>query len=120
MDAFHPAAGKRHGYFPLPARDDREVTAEVVTTNYFRRSLFMKPALLVIDVQKEFFKADAQTIQSLNTAIEYINAAIALFRAKNLPIFSVLPLLKQLCHIAVHMLESYSRTIFWKFSWFLN
>ena len=49
----------------------------------------MKPALLVIDVQKEFFKADAQTIQSLNTAIEYINAAIALFRAKNLPIFSV-------------------------------
>jgi hypothetical protein len=70
MDAFHPAAGKRHGYFPLPARDDREVTAEVVTTNYFRRSLFMKPALLVIDVQKEFFKADAQTIQSLNTAIE--------------------------------------------------
>ena len=49
----------------------------------------MKPALLVIDVQKEFFKADAQTIQSLNTAIEYINAAIALFRAKNLPIFCV-------------------------------
>jgi nicotinamidase-related amidase len=49
----------------------------------------MKPALLVIDVQKEFFKADAQTVQSLNDAIEYINAAIALFRAKNLPIFCI-------------------------------
>ena len=49
----------------------------------------MKPALLVIDVQKEFFKSDAQTVQSLNGAIEYINAAIALFRAKNLPIFCV-------------------------------
>jgi nicotinamidase-related amidase len=40
-------------------------------------------------VQKEFFKSDAQTAQSLNGAIEYINAAIALFRAKNLPIFCV-------------------------------
>ena len=49
----------------------------------------MKPALLVIDVQKEFFKSDAQTVQSLNGAIAYINAAIALFRAKNLPIFCV-------------------------------
>jgi nicotinamidase-related amidase len=49
----------------------------------------MKPALLVIDVQKEFFKSDAQTVQSLNDAIEYINAAITLFRAKNLPIFCV-------------------------------
>ena len=49
----------------------------------------MKPALLVIDVQKEFFKADAQTVQSLHDAIEYINAGIALFRAKNLPIFCV-------------------------------
>ena len=49
----------------------------------------MKPALFVIDVQKEFFKAGAQTAQSLNGAIEYINAAIALFRAKNLPIFCI-------------------------------
>ena len=49
----------------------------------------MKPALLVIDVQNEFFKSSAQTAQSLNNAIEYINAAIALFRAKNLPIFCV-------------------------------
>ena len=49
----------------------------------------MKPALLVIDVQKEFYKSGAKTAQSLNDAIEYINAAIALFRAKNLPIVCI-------------------------------
>jgi nicotinamidase-related amidase len=48
----------------------------------------MKPALLVIDVQKEFFKS-ATTAQSLDAAIEYINAAIALFRAKGLPVICV-------------------------------
>jgi nicotinamidase-related amidase len=32
----------------------------------------MKPALLVIDVQKEFFKFSPTTAQSLNNAIEYI------------------------------------------------
>lgn len=49
----------------------------------------MKPALLVIDVQKAFFDLDATTTQSLNHAIEYINAAIDLFRKKGLPIASV-------------------------------
>lgn len=49
----------------------------------------MKPALLVIDVQKEFFKGDTTTAQSLNHAIEYINAAIALFRQKHLPVISI-------------------------------
>jgi nicotinamidase-related amidase len=49
----------------------------------------MKPALLVIDVQKEFFKGDAVTAQSLNAAIEYINAAIALFRKKGLPVIAI-------------------------------
>jgi nicotinamidase-related amidase len=49
----------------------------------------MKPALLVIDVQKAFFKHGSATAQSLNDAIEYINAAIALFRAKNLPVICV-------------------------------
>jgi nicotinamidase-related amidase len=49
----------------------------------------MKPALFVIDVQKKFFQANPQTAQSLNSAIEYINAAIALFRAKSLPIFCI-------------------------------
>jgi nicotinamidase-related amidase len=49
----------------------------------------MKPALLVMDVQKEFFKFSPTTTQSLNDAIEYINAAIALFREKNLPVISI-------------------------------
>ncbi len=49
----------------------------------------MKPALLVIDVQKQFFGINAAAAQSLNNAIEYINAAIALFRAKDLPIVAI-------------------------------
>jgi nicotinamidase-related amidase len=49
----------------------------------------MKPALLVIDVQKEFYKFGPTTVQSLNDAIEYINAAIALFRDKGLPVICV-------------------------------
>ena len=48
----------------------------------------MKPALLVIDVQKAFFN-DPVTAQSLNSAIEYINAAIALFREKQLPVLCI-------------------------------
>lgn len=49
----------------------------------------MKPALLVIDVQKEFFKISPATAQSIETALEYINAAIALFREKGLPVICV-------------------------------
>ena len=49
----------------------------------------MKPALLVVDVQKEFYQSGAQTAQSLRDAVETINAAIALFRAKNLPIVCI-------------------------------
>lgn len=48
----------------------------------------MKAALLVVDVQKEFFK-DPATARSLNDAIEYINSAIALFRSKGLPVICV-------------------------------
>ncbi len=48
----------------------------------------MKPALLVVDVQKEFYKSH-RTAQSLRAAVEQINTAIALFRAKNLPIISI-------------------------------
>ena len=47
----------------------------------------MKPALLVIDVQKQFFTQ--ATAQSLNDSIEYINAAIALFREKELPVICI-------------------------------
>ena len=49
----------------------------------------MKPALLVIDVQKAFFGIDPATTQSLDSAIEYINAAIALFRERGLPVICV-------------------------------
>jgi nicotinamidase-related amidase len=49
----------------------------------------MKPALLVIDVQKQFSKFGQTTAQSLNDAIEYINAAIELFREKELPIICI-------------------------------
>lgn len=49
----------------------------------------MKPALLVLDVQREFFEFGPTTAQSLNDAVEYINAAIALFREKHLPIICI-------------------------------
>jgi nicotinamidase-related amidase len=49
----------------------------------------MKPALLVVDVQKAFFKIDPITTQSLEKAIEYIDAAIALFRDRHLPVICV-------------------------------
>ncbi len=49
----------------------------------------MKPALLVIDMQEVFFDESPQIAQSLSSAVEYINAAIALFREKDLPIFII-------------------------------
>lgn len=48
----------------------------------------MKPALLVIDVQKRFFKNETAR-HSLEAAIEYINAAIGLFREKSLPVVCI-------------------------------
>jgi nicotinamidase-related amidase len=49
----------------------------------------MKPALLIIDMQKKFFEFGPAFKQSLEEATEYINAAITLFREKNLPIFVI-------------------------------
>ncbi len=49
----------------------------------------VKPALLVIDVQKEYFKSSPTTARSLTDAIEYINAAIALFRRRDLPVVCI-------------------------------
>jgi len=49
----------------------------------------MKPALLVVDVQKQFFNNSPITAQSLNDAIEHINAAIKIFRERNLPIICI-------------------------------
>ena len=46
----------------------------------------MKPALLVIDIQKDFFTINQACSDSLKSAIDYVNAAIDLFRKKNLPI----------------------------------
>jgi nicotinamidase-related amidase len=43
----------------------------------------MKPALLVIDVQNEYYDRNRDSMKS---AIEYINETIDLFRKKNLPI----------------------------------
>lgn len=49
----------------------------------------MKPALLVVDVQRAFFNFDQQTTDSINHAIEYINEAIKYFREKQLPVVVV-------------------------------
>ncbi len=49
----------------------------------------MKPALLVIDMQEVFFDHSPPVAESLTNAIEYINAAIAIFREKELPIICI-------------------------------
>lgn len=49
----------------------------------------MKPALLVMDLQTAFFKADQQTAQSLEQSIAYINCAIGMFREYNLPVIFI-------------------------------
>jgi nicotinamidase-related amidase len=49
----------------------------------------MKPALLVVDVQKEYYKNGPGTAQSIDAAIAMINAAIALFRKKQLPVVCI-------------------------------
>ncbi len=49
----------------------------------------MNPALLIIDVQNAFFDISPTTAQSLNEAIDTINAVIAMFREKGLPVISI-------------------------------
>jgi len=49
----------------------------------------MKPALLVIDLQRKFFEIDDAHSESLKLAIEYINEAILIFRKKGFPIISI-------------------------------
>jgi len=49
----------------------------------------MKPALLVVDMQKAFFRESPVQAQSMNDAIMYINAGIELFREKGLPVVVV-------------------------------
>lgn len=45
--------------------------------------------MLVIDIQNEFFNISPVCTDSLKSAIQYVNAAITLFRKKNLPIMAV-------------------------------
>ena len=49
----------------------------------------MKPALLVIDVQQAFSSSSPETTRSMTAAIQYINAAITLFRKQNLPVICI-------------------------------
>ncbi len=49
----------------------------------------MKPALLVIDIQKEFFNNSPECSKSLEDAIENINPLLAFFREKDLPVVCV-------------------------------
>jgi nicotinamidase-related amidase len=49
----------------------------------------VKPALFVVDVQKSFFHISPETARSLDSAIEYINAAVELFRKNGLPVICI-------------------------------
>jgi nicotinamidase-related amidase len=49
----------------------------------------MKPALLVIDIQKDFFNINQTCSDSLKSALDYVNETIDLFRRKNLPIVAI-------------------------------
>lgn len=57
----------------------------------------MKPALLVMDLQAAFFKADQQTAQSLEQSVAYINCAIEMFREYDLPVIFVQHLSPEKC-----------------------
>ena len=47
----------------------------------------MRLALMIIDMQKEYYEGNSKN--SMDSAVEYINAAIKMFRDKNLPIIWV-------------------------------
>jgi nicotinamidase-related amidase len=49
----------------------------------------MKPVLLVIDVQKDFYNISPECARSLDDAIENINPVIELFRQKGFPVICV-------------------------------
>jgi nicotinamidase-related amidase len=49
----------------------------------------MKPALFVIDMQKDFFNLNQACSDSMKSAIECINQAIDLFRKRDLPIIVI-------------------------------
>jgi nicotinamidase-related amidase len=49
----------------------------------------LKPALLVIDLQKKFFNLNQTCSDSLKSAIEYINQTILLFKNKGFPAIAI-------------------------------
>ncbi len=49
----------------------------------------MKPALLIIDLQKQFFSLNQACVDSLKLSIEYINEAIPMFRNRGFPIIVI-------------------------------
>lgn len=49
----------------------------------------MKPVLLVIDLQKQFFSLSQTCSDSLKSAIEYVNEAILLFRKRGFPVIAI-------------------------------
>jgi nicotinamidase-related amidase len=49
----------------------------------------MRPALLVVDIQKSFFDFGPAVSESLRNAIACINPTIALFRKHNLPVICI-------------------------------
>lgn len=49
----------------------------------------MKPALLVIDLQRDFYSISPECARSLDDAIENINPVITFFRKKGLPVICV-------------------------------
>ncbi len=49
----------------------------------------MKRALLVIDMQEQFFKMGTVVEKSLNDAVEYINAAIEYSRENDIPVIAI-------------------------------
>ena len=49
----------------------------------------MRPALLVVDLQKAFFSGDQPTVRSLEQSLIYVNCAIGMFRAHGLPVIFV-------------------------------
>jgi nicotinamidase-related amidase len=55
-----------------------------LNTSGFTKEWNMKPALMIIDLQKAYY--DDETKESMNKASRCINAVIPIFRKKNLPI----------------------------------
>jgi nicotinamidase-related amidase len=57
-------------------------------TMYLKGKVYeMKPALMIIDLQKAYYNGEGQ--KSMDDACEYINAVIPLFREKGLPVIWV-------------------------------